>query len=252
MLQPSVVGPRQLKRELARWKWAEETRFRRAEPDKSQVSCPAFSFGLVCCFRFFFVAGTQFQANGRVRRARERTNVGERDDARSQNRGKTTRKNDGSLWNRRPATVDAAHEQEMKKISPQKVGFKMVRRGDHPRLYYEAGEAGLWLSGRGPNQGPHCAALLAQGWPRLRVARIPSPGLPQPTGPAEHIPAQACVSREAPGCQALSIRPNPHFSCSGVVSRSQFAPPQAPCQQVIGVLCMLRRRTTDTTRPSRV
>jgi hypothetical protein len=66
---------------------------------------------------------------------------------------------------------------------------------ERPCLYYEVGEAGLWLSDQDSDQGPHtdCAALRclaspgmaatasgSDSWPARQAQHLPAPGLPLP------------------------------------------------------------------------
>jgi len=131
-----------------------------------------------CCFFWLEEEpGPQFQANeGQV------AQVGRRRGRRGTDRVDKTTVFDEIAGQ---TTMNLLKSDDRKKTKPKKIRFESS--GEAPRLYYEVGEADLWLSGRDPSKAPHCAALccfacflLAQGWSRLRAAGS------QPAVPKQH------------------------------------------------------------------
>ncbi len=172
---------------------------------------------LVCVVFLLLVADTQCQANQRrrrgVRRRRSEKKGGERRVGWDRNRATAILQSEGNgrglVRSLGAAMGDAdadANGDEREKTRQGRAGqgegvlpktwFQKLRRWRC--LYYEVGEAGLWLSDRDAEPGPHCDALLAQGWPRLRGLRVarrfpPSPFVPLPMAPWPPSPPTAQV-----------------------------------------------------------
>ena len=115
---------------------------------KKKPESAAQPFDLVCCF---LVAGTQFQANGRVRGTGRGRSVEERDDG-----GSRKKRRDGSRWNRQSAAVVMLKKREGEKADP-KTWFQGSVRGDAPTVSIMKLAKPAVAERQGSNQGPHCA-----------------------------------------------------------------------------------------------
>jgi hypothetical protein len=104
---------------------------------------------------------------------------------------------------------------------------------ERPCLYYEVGEAGLWLSDQDSDQGPHtdCAALRclaspgmaatasgSDSWPARQAQHLPAPGLPVPasTRPPTLISSSSGVFHSV----SCLHGPQDQHLCIGVALRS--------------------------------
>lgn len=124
---------------------------------------------------------------------------------------------DGSRCNHQPATMMMPKSDDGKN-GPKNLVSKAQER---PCLYYEVGEAGLWLSDQDSDQGPTPAALRCLASPGMAATASGSDSWPARQA-HQHLPTQACQSLHPPTPTLISSSSGVFhgFSCSPLSARS--------------------------------